>query len=35
MLDDAFALTLDQVFPISRDKSPFPVKNYRDDENMW
>ncbi|CAK93638.1 unnamed protein product (macronuclear) [Paramecium tetraurelia] len=36
MIDDAFALTVDQIFPIQRDVvSKFPVSNYSDTENMW
>ncbi|CAD8201393.1 unnamed protein product [Paramecium octaurelia] len=36
MLDDAYILTLDLIFNISREKvSPFPVKGYQNNENMW
>ncbi|CAK93842.1 unnamed protein product (macronuclear) [Paramecium tetraurelia] len=36
MVDDAFVLTVDQIFPIQRDVvSKFPVTNYSDTENMW
>ena len=38
MLDDAFKLTLDVVFPTEREKrapSKFPVQGYLDWENMW
>ena len=38
MIDDAFRLTIDQVFERSdenRNKSQFKVDGYTDEENMW
>ena len=35
MLDDAFSLTLDQLFPVTKKQIPFPVPNYSDNHNMW
>ena len=41
MIDDAFRLTIDKNYPRNRkdeiynNKSPYPVKGYSDDENMW
>jgi hypothetical protein len=35
MLNDAFKLTLDQLFWGSVSSGKFPVEGYRDDENMW
>jgi len=34
MLDDAFVLTIDTVFPVERRKR-FPVTNYPDNSNLW
>ena len=40
MLDDAFRLTLDQMFPplgnhTLRDLPSYPIENYKNEENMW
>ena len=35
MLDDAFVLTIDQVFRIKTKGPPFPVDGYSDTESMW
>lgn len=37
MLDDAFKLTIDKIFnnKLCENVEPFPVQNYKDDENMW
>ena len=41
MIDDAFKLTLDKVFLLSKDniqnmkKNPYKVEGYSDEENMW
>ena len=39
MIDDAFKLTIDEIFSLSSDfinqKSRFPVDNYNNDENLW
>jgi hypothetical protein len=35
MLDDAFSLTLDQIFNVVKGKTPFHVRKYQDSENMW
>ncbi len=41
MIDDCFRLTIDKVFErdgeedLYKNKSPFSVEDYKDDENMW
>lgn len=35
MLNDAFKLTLDQLFWGSVSSAKFPVEGYKDEENMW
>ncbi|CAD8109961.1 unnamed protein product [Paramecium primaurelia] len=35
MLDDAFSLTLDQLFPVTKKQIVFSVPNYSDNHNMW
>lgn len=37
MLDDAFKLTLDEIFPQSCEghKTSYVVQNYENNENMW
>lgn len=37
MLDDAFKLTLDKIFnnKLCDNADPFPVRNHKDEENMW
>lgn len=35
MLNDAFKLTIDQLFWGSVSNGKFPVKGYNDQENMW
>ncbi|CAD8210274.1 unnamed protein product [Paramecium octaurelia] len=35
MLDDAFSLTLDQIFPVTKKQVGFSVPNYSDNHNMW
>lgn len=35
MLDDAFKLTLDQIFPHNQVLPGLKVDGYDDDENMW
>ncbi|CAD8122101.1 unnamed protein product [Paramecium sonneborni] len=35
MLDDAFSLTLDQLFPVTKKQTSFSVPNYSDNHNMW
>lgn len=37
MLDDAFTLTLDVIYPPHQltEKRIFPVEGYEDTENMW
>ena len=35
-IDDAFKLTLDQLFPIAAGRdNKFPLMDYSDDENLW
>ncbi|CAK61223.1 unnamed protein product (macronuclear) [Paramecium tetraurelia] len=35
MLDDAFSLTLDHLFPVTKKQIVFSVPNYSDNHNMW
>ena len=41
MIDDCFRLTIDKVFErdgeedVYKNKSPFSVEDYKDEENMW
>ena len=35
MLDDAFKLTIDQIFELQAHDTFFNVNNYRNNENMW
>ncbi len=35
MLNDAFRLTIDQLFWGSVSNGKFPVPGYKDDESMW
>ncbi|CAD8204297.1 unnamed protein product [Paramecium octaurelia] len=35
MLDDAFSLTLDHLFPVTKKQIAFSVPNYSDNHNMW
>ena len=35
MLDDAFALTIDQIFESRKNHSHFAVSKEEDEENLW
>ena len=35
MLDDAFKLTIDKIFPSGNKPSMHSVEGYVDDEQMW
>jgi len=35
MLNDAFSISIDQLFPGSNKKHSFHCEKYSDDENMW
>jgi hypothetical protein len=35
MLDDAFKMTLDKIFPHKEEMAPLHADKYSDDESMW
>jgi hypothetical protein len=35
MLDDAFKLTLDKIFPCPTHLNTFEVDGYKSNENLW